>query len=777
MKDAHQKSKAMSPATVDASTSSVRLFQGCISAQNLSFGGSSFGKSHSLASISLALSLGATGLLATEPQAVQATEAATLPTSQANRLFSQGETFMIPAPVTLATAPEAQPVVESSQLVAAVSSNSVSRVEPELPAIKHIVAETDTFWSIAQRYNVPVEAIAKLNNLTVDSALTVGQAIKIPPQFNNQPVAAVTQQFTPPKASAEVAALQPKSEAVVKPESTLKIQQDEALSTLRAKQENLAASIKELRSQSTEVVVFDAEVDTPKPETLISSTAVNRGEPITAPTGSVIIPVPQPKEINEPVAKTEPKVETLIANNAIASADKLPEPPSLSAPTPTPELAMPRKEERLELSRSVTPTVPSTAASAPATIARANNEPVTLTVPPALTPTPTAVSRPSNDAVTLTVPPAPTLNPTMGRSGNGVETLNAFVPTSSNTRTHVVSRGETLYEIARRYGVSGRELIVANRLDNPNIINVNQQLVIPSQGRSPAQNSFVALLPQTEVTQPVNRESVTLASAASLSRTEIRVDEPVSTSFEVSTESAVNQLKSDIARMRQEYQPVAIAPKAPAVEMAATLINVPPAAVNPEWQGRQTANVPTQQIEEVEAIREAPQEIAAASREDIVNYNSLLRLSVGEVVAPDLPPLASPDEYLPGSQVFAGYIWPAQGTFTSGYGQRWGRMHKGIDIAAPVGTPIFAAAGGEVVSAGWNSGGYGNLVEVRHSDGSLTRYAHNSRIMVRKGQEVKQGQQIASMGSTGFSTGPHLHFEIHPKGKGATNPVAFLPKK
>lgn len=777
MKDAHQKSKAMSLAAVDASTSSVRLFQGCISAQNLSIGGSSFGKSHSLASISLALSLGATGLLATEPQAVQATEAATLPTSQANRLFSQGETFMIPAPVTLATAPEAQPVVEPSQLVAAVSSNSVSRVEPELPAIKHIVAETDTFWSIAQRYNVSVEAIAKLNNLTVDSALTVGQAIKIPPQFNNQPVAAVPQQFTPPKASTEVAALQPKSEAVVEPESTLKNQEDEALSTLRAKQENLAASIKELRSQSTEVVVFDAEVDAPKPETLISSTAVNRDEPITTPTGSVIIPVPQPKEINEPVAKTETKTETLIANSAIVSSNKLPEPPSLSAPTP--ELVVPRKEEKLELSRSVTPTVSSVAVPTPSAIARSNNEPITLTVPPALTtPAPTAVSQPSKEAVTLTVPQPVTSAPaSMGRSSNTLETTNTFVPSRPMAKTHVVSRGETLYEIARRYGVSGRELIAANRLDNPNIINVDQQLVIPSQGRSPAQNSFVALLPQTEVTQPVNRESVTLASAAILSPAASKAEESVSTSFEVTTASAVNKLKSDIARMRQEYQPVAIAPKAPAAEFAATPINVPPAAVNPEWQGKQTETAPAQRIEAVTTIPEAPQEIAAASREDVVNYNALLRLSVGEVVAPDLPPLASPEEYLPGSQVFAGYIWPAQGTLTSGYGQRWGRMHRGIDIAAPVGTPIFAAAGGEVVSAGWNSGGYGNLVEVRHSDGSLTRYAHNSRIMVRKGQQVKQGQQIAAMGSTGFSTGPHLHFEVHAKGKGATNPIAFLPKK
>jgi murein DD-endopeptidase MepM/ murein hydrolase activator NlpD len=82
-----------------------------------------------------------------------------------------------------------------------------------------------------------------------------------------------------------------------------------------------------------------------------------------------------------------------------------------------------------------------------------------------------------------------------------------------------------------------------------------------------------------------------------------------------------------------------------------------------------------------------------------------------------------------------------------------------------------------VISAGWNSGGYGNLVKIQHSDNSVTYYAHNSRILVRPGQQVKQGQQIAAMGSTGFSTGPHLHFEVHKNGQGASNPIAYLPSR
>ncbi len=142
----------------------------------------------------------------------------------------------------------------------------------------------------------------------------------------------------------------------------------------------------------------------------------------------------------------------------------------------------------------------------------------------------------------------------------------------------------------------------------------------------------------------------------------------------------------------------------------------------------------------------------------------------------ELPPLKS-ENYLP-SQLQPGgkvkYIWPAKGTFTSGYGWRWGRMHRGIDVAAPVGTPIVASAPGVVTYSQFNDGGYGNLVEVKHPDGSLTLYAHNHLLRVRVGQFVSQGQQIADMGSTGRSTGPHLHFELHPAGKGAINPVQLL---
>ncbi|MEA5505299.1 peptidoglycan DD-metalloendopeptidase family protein [Halotia wernerae UHCC 0503] len=171
-----------------------------------------------------------------------------------------------------------------------------------------------------------------------------------------------------------------------------------------------------------------------------------------------------------------------------------------------------------------------------------------------------------------------------------------------------------------------------------------------------------------------------------------------------------------------------------------------------------------------------------------VNAADSLGRARGTTVSPKypLPPLAAVDQYLPKpidetipppSSSSVAYVWPAKGVLTSGYGWRWGRMHKGIDVANATGTPVYASADGVIEKAGWNKGGYGNLVDVRHPDGSMTRYGHNSKILVRAGQQVRQGETIALMGSTGFSTGPHSHFEIHPSGKGAVNPIAFLPNQ
>ena len=119
-------------------------------------------------------------------------------------------------------------------------------------------------------------------------------------------------------------------------------------------------------------------------------------------------------------------------------------------------------------------------------------------------------------------------------------------------------------------------------------------------------------------------------------------------------------------------------------------------------------------------------------------------------------------------------IWPTQGYVSSPYGLRFGgtEFHQGIDIAAEMGTPIVAAADGVVTAAGWN-GGYGNMVDVDHGSGVVTRYGHASAVAVTVGQQVRRGQVIAYVGSTGRSTGPHLHYEVRVGGQ-PVNPAAYL---
>jgi murein DD-endopeptidase MepM/ murein hydrolase activator NlpD len=120
----------------------------------------------------------------------------------------------------------------------------------------------------------------------------------------------------------------------------------------------------------------------------------------------------------------------------------------------------------------------------------------------------------------------------------------------------------------------------------------------------------------------------------------------------------------------------------------------------------------------------------------------------------------------------AGFIWPCDGVVTSGFGMRWGRMHEGIDIGCAYGAPNRAAAAGTVIWAGW-FGGYGNLVVIDHGNGLSTAYGHASSIVVSVGQSVSQGQTVSYVGSTGHSTGPHLHFEVRVNGV-AVDPLPYL---
>jgi murein DD-endopeptidase MepM/ murein hydrolase activator NlpD len=313
----------------------------------------------------------------------------------------------------------------------------------------------------------------------------------------------------------------------------------------------------------------------------------------------------------------------------------------------------------------------------------------------------------------------------------------------SSAIVHTVEPGENLTEIAGQYAVSPETIAQTNRIQDPNAINVDESLVIPAINLSAAMIPFVlgSAAPQSKA---ISRSATQLGVAPSLlkPRKTARVMLPPS-------------------------QPSLAQPAVAGLESGASgPMETPSSAVS------DGSNLPS------------PQPMSEMTSAVPKTYQGSKVLIAKASVLPkfpptlELPPLNSAEDFLPPSMNgLQKYIWPAQGAFTSGYGPRWGRMHRGIDIAAPVGTPVVASAPGVVVSAGWNDGGYGNLIEIRHPDGSLTRYAHNSRLVARKGEVVNQGELIAAMGSTGRSTGPHTHFEIHPGGRGAVDPMFFLSRK
>ena len=129
---------------------------------------------------------------------------------------------------------------------------------------------------------------------------------------------------------------------------------------------------------------------------------------------------------------------------------------------------------------------------------------------------------------------------------------------------------------------------------------------------------------------------------------------------------------------------------------------------------------------------------------------------------------------LPPKATTGKFIYPLKRfIFSSGYGYRWGSFHGGIDLAAPRGTEIVASDGGTVIQAGWNNGGYGYMVKIQHSNGTQTLYGHMSKVTCSVGQKVAQGEKIGEVGSTGYSTGNHCHFEIYINGT-RVNPTKYL---
>ncbi|MEM9906739.1 MAG: peptidoglycan DD-metalloendopeptidase family protein [Cyanobacteria bacterium P01_D01_bin.44] len=389
-----------------------------------------------------------------------------------------------------------------------------------------------------------------------------------------------------------------------------------------------------------------------------------------------------------------------------------------------------------------------------------------------------------------------------------------------------VQKGDTLHKIANSLGLTVEELVEANDIDDPNRIIAGVDLVLPTPAAEevPGAGAVEGVIDdkavletavetadanpsvetsQARLEQPIPSEQLSELSSgttqdrlARLQATASRpvdsvrllsqlrgnplplgpgkataLDAPVAPSvIEETAEDAADNLDT-----AAEPQPVVgdQPPEQPDVYLASLLDSVSDAST-----GYTVAQEPEPVEITSDSVEQSAEMLLAVAPLDNAEWIRRQAPRAGDSVEETTPLLPGAHEYLPQpSDAFNGYVWPTRGTLTSGYGWRWGRMHRGVDIAAPIGTPVMAAAPGVVEYAQWNSGGYGNLVDIRHADGSLTRYAHNNRLVVRAGQRVQQGQLIAEMGSTGRSTGPHLHFEIHPANSGATNPLALLPTR
>jgi murein DD-endopeptidase MepM/ murein hydrolase activator NlpD len=365
--------------------------------------------------------------------------------------------------------------------------------------------------------------------------------------------------------------------------------------------------------------------------------------------------------------------------------------------------------------------------------------------------------------------------------------------------TYRVGPGDTLTSIARNHGVSYRELADLNAITNPNQLLANQVLKLPvktvTNGLEADSKVATTIAPEALRQQLVNPTSAPSVNFAAPQGVLQDAAQSQATAFVTQAElvqqaqpQMTGSLATEVRNLRQKFQERTIVP---AVVVPRVPTSVPAFVSNSAAQSEEAKRSKQLAMALQDAATNSPKReenaeipVPAVPSKQLVARSSLgageyapVDGGVRRMVAPSLPGLGREDAYLPGSQAMTGYIWPAKGDFTSPYGPRWGRMHRGIDVAAPTGTPVVASAPGVVSEVGWDGYGYGNYVEITHPDGAVTLYGHNDRVLVRQGQAVAQGEQISEMGSTGRSTGPHVHFEIHPAGGGAVNPMAYLDRQ
>ncbi len=345
---------------------------------------------------------------------------------------------------------------------------------------------------------------------------------------------------------------------------------------------------------------------------------------------------------------------------------------------------------------------------------------------------------------------APPFNPPPGYRGG-------FLWDSDKSRSITVEAGDTVFLLARRYDVPSKVIIARNGLTSPYNLTPGQTLILdPTRTHTVVKGDTLSQLAVT-----YNVEMRLIASANDLAPPYlIRVGQELWIPDPFTIAAAPVVIASDL-------------PEPPPPESAA---RVPRSAILtddlPPPPGTPTLELPT-----------PPASAPVAADVPAVAPNvapSAAPAEVPPVAAPAEPEvaIALPPQPLkePPARVSARFSWPLRGKVIAGFGAAGKGLHNdGINIAAPAGTQVHAADNGVVAYAGNELKGFGNLLLVKHADGWTTAYAHNDKLLVKRGDEVKQGQVIAAVGKTGNVDSPQLHFEVR-KGTQAIDPTEYLEK-
>lgn len=351
-------------------------------------------------------------------------------------------------------------------------------------------------------------------------------------------------------------------------------------------------------------------------------------------------------------------------------------------------------------------------------------------------------------------------------------------PTSQSVghaQTITIERGDSIYSVARQYDLNPKKLAHYNHLQPPYVVQAGQQLKLPAGA--------------TAVNTANNTATTTNASATASNYTVRSGDTlySIARRHNVSVQAlqSMNQLSGSSTISPGQVLSISANNTATKVAKAPTPAQVPAKKINPNSMGG--PEIMVERLDEPKANTAAAKPKAVTTQQDTVTPKSTIPQSTTPPAAEKHASAASKPEVASAPKATApstpiqtasigkdGFIWPVKGTVISGYGPKPnGLQNDGINISVRKGTPVRAAKSGTVTYAGQELKGYGKLLLIRHSDGYVTAYAHNSRLLVRPGDSVRQGDVVAESGDSGYVESPQLHFEIR-QGRKSVDPSKFF---